>query len=232
MVDVTTNYHQKVIMNSFNAFSTLAEMSDIQIVQSFLSGNLKRETTLHNKKERELIAQKILSALLNTPLSSFRGILQSIPCSDNLTTADIPQFSNMETAMYYIPKLLVERNDSFSYRELGMLIHPCKSICAAAKYGENQAKLTISLALAQSTTKSGFAAISKSDLTEQFCQLSQNNKSDVLQKLCYRIPIVQAVVNCDDWMSSLDKKLSFLSDSMIKRRKHCCVDLICFALGE
>ena len=206
------------------------------IVQMFLSRMVNLDSQEFqkeiNQSTLDRVVMKLFNALLHTPLEIIPDLLTDVPCKTVFTTADIPQFSNMETAMYYIPRLLDESDSSLTYRELGMKIHPCKSLGAAAKYGENHAKVTMSIALAVPTKKDGFAAITKSAMTSAFCRLEQSEKSDVLQKLCYRIPIVQAVIKDDDWRSTLDTKIAFLSDSMIKRRRHCCVDLISYALGE
>ena len=214
----------------------IEHLSDLQIVQQFLLGNLNlNENALYNGVEQHdmsAYANRILDALLNTPLEVFPQILMSLSIKVKLSTADILQFSNMETAMYYIPKLLVDKDNCLTYRELGMMIHPCVSNMAAAKYGENHAKLTVAIALASTTKKNGCAAITRSILTVPFCALSQVNKNEVLQRLCFKIPLVQEIVKCEDWKAALDEKLSFLSDSMVKRRKHCCVDIISFALNE
>ena len=222
-------------LDSLHDINSYLNLTNEQIVQAFLQGNLDiaiSSTINHSDQVRTDYAQRILNSLLCVPLHVYPQLVKNIQRREKITTADILQFSNMETAMYYIPKLLDDKGDSFTYRELGMLIHPCKSMVAAAKYGENQAKLTMAIALANATKKDGFAAITKSLLTSQFCELSQSDKNDVLQRLCFRIPIVQEVVKYDNWRSALEEKLSFLSESMIKRRKHCCIDIICFALDE
>ncbi len=209
-------------------------MSDVQIVQAFLKNKLKPDAVENNTQLLDLgidYASVVLNAFLHVPLYRFPQLLVDIPCRDSLIAADIPQFSNLETAMYYIPKLLIE-NESLTYRELGMRIYPCKSIGAAAKYGENHAKLTVGLGLAKTTKKSGQIYIIKTDLTGLFCELPQSDKSDVLQKLCFRLPIVQEAARKKEWRIALKENLSFLTDSMVQRRMHCCVELISFALGE
>ena len=140
-----------------HSFLYTSSLSNEEVVKLFLKNQINLDASAIvediSLDETTIIARKIINALLSISLELYPTLLDKSIEDKVFCASDIPQFSNMETAMYYIPKLLFEERSVFTYSEIGNLIHNCKSEVASKKYGENHAKLTVMMGLACFTKK-------------------------------------------------------------------------------
>ena len=169
------------------------------------------------------ITKKFVKIILSTPLDIFSEIVKKISNREKVVPDNIPQFSDMATAMYYVPEVLKKAGTGLGYAEIGeKLLSNEKNNIANKKYGENHSKLAAMLDLAVVSKDSSSAVVSLSILGGAFCNLTSDEKDDILAKLCYRIPIIQKAICADDAEESLLCDMQCLA-STTKLRRLCNV---------
>lgn len=200
----------------------ITDMQEKMVVQY-----LKGSACCHDEKA----AKAIFDALVSIPLNDFPALLIKHAALCEVTTGSIPQFSDPTVSFYRIPKILAEKAPStISYVELGAMIYPSKGLGAQGKYGENHGKLAVALDLASCVKSNGHWVFGTTAMGRFFCKLKQDEKDQLLQRLCYRIPIIQHMVVSADATTEMEVCLSILSESTRNRRRSNVLDLYDFAI--
>ena len=177
----------------------------------------------------ETLAKQFIQILLKTSVSKIVEIIRSTKSRESVTAENIPQFSDLATAMYLVPKVLCETHAPISYAKMGRaILGGEKNDIADKKYGENHGKLAALLDLAVVSKDSVSATIYQSVLGEAFCSLSMQEKDEILTRLCLRIPIIQNAMCSNDEELSLQNDMAILSATTRTRRMSNVRDLINF----
>ena len=162
------------------------------IVLQFLSGQLDLDYLSANYKpdEQKNCISTLIESLLGTSIPALRKLLSSNEITSEISAANIPQFSNFATAAIYLPELLLNTRNQLTYREMGYaLFSETKSDGAADKYGQNHGSLAIQLGLATTIKICRKSVFCATPLTAEYCKLDHSSKMELLQRLCFRIPI-------------------------------------------
>lgn len=206
------------------------------IVLQFLMGKLDLDYLSGNYQtdEKESCITTLVNSLLSTPISRIRELLSSEPFTNRVSADNIPQFSNFATAVIYLPELLLLSRTQLTYREMGYsLFSETKGDVAAEKYGQNHGSLARQLGLAAIQKKDHKNVYCPTPLTAKYCQLEQTQKMELLQRLCFRIPIIQIAVVSETPTDAVDECLQKnLAKSTYTRRKSNVLEVLAFALGE
>lgn len=209
--------------------------SDIIVLQ-FLVGKLDLDFLSANYKpaEKEMCIVALIDVLINTPISKIISLLLSEGIATEVSATNIPQFSNFASAVIYLPELLLISHVPLTYRELGYsLFSETKSDGAAEKYGQNHGNLAMQLGLASSTKIGNRKGFCSTPLTVQYCQLEQSKKMELLQRLCFRIPIIQIAARSATPVDTIDECLQkTLAKSTYMRRKANVLEVLAFSFGE
>ena len=209
--------------------------SDI-IVMQFLLGKLNLDYLSANYQtvEKEKCITILINSLLSTSISRIRSLLLSEPFTNEISAANIPQFSNFATAVIYLPELLLVSNTPLTYREMGyLLFSDTKSDVAAEKYGQNHGNLAMQLGLASIKKHNYKNVYVPTPLTAQYCKLEQDKKMELLQRLCFRIPIIQIAAKSETPVNIIEEYLQKkLAKSTYIRRRSNVLEVLAFALGE
>ena len=139
-------------------------------------------------------AENLLNELGNTKVSELLQIIDSVEAQIQVDSLSLPQFGSLET-LIRVPEIMIATGiDGLSYSQLGFYLK-CDIAAkqqAIAKYGETHGKGACQLGIAQcQSSKIYFGA-----LTNAFHDISNENEKLRLAKfLCFRIPIVQTLLN-------------------------------------
>lgn len=214
----------------------LQTMPRDSIVLQFLIGKLDLDYLSENytKGETEKCIAALIEALLGTSIPRVKSLLSTVHLSSEVSAANIPQFSNFATAVIYLPELLLASQTQLTHIEMGYsLFSASKSDGAAEKYGQNHGNLAMQLGLASVTKKGRKTAYGPTPLTMQYCQLEQAEKMELLQRLCYRVPIIQVAAVSETPTHIVDEYLQKnLAKTTYRRRKSNVLEVLAFALGE
>lgn len=222
-VDFWLRFHDDELPSKEAVLAFLCKKENVEVL---------RESTLSLSTQLE-IAHHLIESMLAIPLASLPDLLKEAGCMECISAANVPQFSNFSSALFYLPKRLNETKCSMSNVEIGYALHQdCASELAARKYGENHAKLAVACGLAIPAQKDGCAGVQISLLGSAYCDYDTEMQIEILARLCYRIPIIQRAVISDDKKASIEESLSVLSTSVQKRRRHNVYELLAYALNE
>ena len=194
-----------------------------ELLEKYLSKQIDLQCLSYQNAEcnedRDEIINKFLKILLQTPKQDFEKIVKRISNKEKVAPDNIPQFSDLAIAMYYVPEVLKNAESPMEYAEIGAkLLSNEKNDIANKKYGENHSKLAALLDLAVVSKESSSAIVSLSNLGNAFCKLSNEEKDDLLSKLCYRIPIVQNAICAENIEDSLLDDMKCLASTTKTRR--------------
>lgn len=176
----------------------------------------------------------VADALVSTDLRDLISIIKQTPDRESVSTDNIPQYGDLSISMYLIP-IILEEVGPLNYIEFGkkLFFREGKNDEAYRKYAETHCKLAAQLDLARIEKNSSLGyQVSSSIMGKYFCTLSIEQKDLLLPKLCLRIPIIQEALLSKNRKESIEKNLSILSASTIKRRRTGVVDLVEFAAEE
>lgn len=208
---------------------------DVLVVQ-FLTNKLDLDYLSANYSDidKEHCISIIIDALLATPIPKVKELLASIPFDRKISADNIPEFSNFATAAVYLPEILLSADLPLTNRELGYsLFSETKNDIAAEKYGQTHGNLSWQLGLASIVRNNHKKFFCATPLTQKFCQLDQSKKIELLQRLCFRIPIIHAASVSDYPTDTVDINLkTVLAKSTFIRRRSNVLEVLAFALGE
>ena len=139
-------------------------------------------------------AEKLLNELGNMSIAELLKIIDFIEPLEQVDSLSLPQFGSLKTLIRVPEIMIVTGMDGLSYSQLGFYLKndvTAKQM-AIAKYGETHGKGVCQLGIAQcQDSKIHFGV-----LTNAFHAIPDENKKLRLAKLlCFRIPIVQTLLN-------------------------------------
>ena len=209
------------------------ETRHIELIEKYFSKEIDLQCLKYENSECGdnpiIFAKQLVHILLSVSVADIINVIKNISDREDVTAENIPQFSDLATAMYLVPKVLNESNLPITYAEMGRaILGGDKNDIADKKYGENHGKLAALLDLAVVSKDSVSATIYKSVLGEVFCTLSSQEKDDLLTRLCLRIPIVQNAICSNNEELSIQNDMSILSATTRTRRMSNVKDLINF----
>lgn len=212
------------------------KMPSEAVVLQFLVGKLDLDylSAHYQADEQEKCISTLMNYLLNTSIKRIRELLSSVPLTIEVSAANVPQFSNFATAVIYLPELLLISQTQLTYREMGYSLYSeTKTDGSAEKYGQNHGSLAIQLGLATNKKIGNKSVFFPTPLTAKYCRLEHANKMELLQRLCYRIPVIQKGAISETPVDIVDECLrKTLAESTYKRRKPNVLEVLAFALGE
>lgn len=188
------------------------------------------------KQKKEMLVDKLIGILLETSIEEIKLLLAvNRNKIEKATPKNIPQFSSLPIATIIVPNYLNEHQYGVDYMKLGYTSYSqCVSDGAAQKFGENHGKTAVLLDLAKiGKDKNGKSAFFPSLITDKYCSLEPEQKTELLARLCYKIPIIQKAVIADDPIKVVDtvsKKV--LSESTASRRRPNILELLAIALDQ
>ncbi len=182
---------------------------------------------------KEEVANILIKILIETPISTIIELLKASNNREPVTAENIPQFSDIANAIYGVLNVLYQENKVMTYSELGQVLsYGNKNNIADRKYGENQGKLAALLDLAVITKDDHSAIIKSSVMGQAITQLEEDSRNTAIQKLCFRIPIVQNAVLSSDVYNTICKDMVVIAASTRKRRLNNVKTLTDFALNR
>lgn len=215
------------------------KVSPDAMILNYLTGKLiLKDLVEESENQQQKIIDEgitiLISALTNTPIPRIIELLTSVPVEPSISASNIPQFSNFASAAMYLPTLLIDAQTPITYCEMGHALYSeTKSDLAAEKYGQNHGNLAVQMDLAQLTKKGQKKAFEPTILTPKYCQLKQEEKIEVLQRLCFKIPIIQVASISKDPIAKIDECLGkALAESTRDRRRANVNEILAFALGK
>lgn len=213
--------------------------SDDEIVTDYLTGKIDFQTLTKcdndfSENQKNEAVEIVIESLNHKPIDRIQELLKSKECIEKIVPANIPQFSNFASATIYVPELLVNSDEPYSYQQLGYsLFGDAKSDAAATKYGENHGKMAVLLDLATIEKGDHGKEFKPTVLAYHYCQMEQNEKMDLLTRLCYRIPIIQISALNDDPEKTAEQHMQrVLSYSTFLRRRSNTLEVLAFALEQ
>ncbi len=232
---MTNNFLARENKIRWNNVLSQAIPSDTIVIQ-FLIGELDLDdiSVNYQKEEKEKCITTLVNVLLGTPVSRIRELLSAEQFTAEVSASNIPQFSNFATAVIYLPELLLISHTPLTYREMGyLLFSETKSDGSAEKYGQNHGSLARQLGLASIEKKDHKSIYCPTPLTAKYCQLEQSEKMELLQRLCFRIPIIQMAAVSETPTDTIDECLKkTLAKTTYLRRRSNVLEVLAFALGE
>ncbi len=183
--------------------------------------------------DQKHLLEILVSTIINTNINH---ILKLIKNSNNLEAVEkdnIPQYSDLSTGLYGVTAALSRKKTALTYEELGHeLFYGEKKSGADMKYGENHAKLAAQLDLVIIRKHNSSLTVELSELGKYIKTLNNDDRDNLLAKLCLRIPIVQKASFANENKEDLIlKEIDILATSTRSRRFKNVCDLVEFSLG-
>ena len=151
--------------------------------------------------------------------SSFKDMLEIIDGFEPVFTInDIPQFSDISQLKTIVNCVA---NGASSYLELGENLDYgfLKNDVSNRKFGETHAKLAAMLDLIWINTKGNSLQLKPTPLGIRFASLDDQTQLGLVQKLLFRLPIIQKILrDAKSKQVSLDNLMQECSDKTKKRR--------------
>lgn len=136
-----------------------------------------------------------------------------------ITSADIPQFSDLYSCYHSVPDVLVRSDlESASYLKLGFLLrrpNETRNKIADTKYGENQGKTAVQLGLCYLDASYSFRITA---IGRYFYGLTSERQESLLPKLCLYLPILQNYYYEGAQWPVMEKYMTILKPSTANRR--------------
>ncbi len=199
-------------------------------LKSFLKATPESRAPLLNGSKEELnAAYDIISENL---LTDFFEIIERDISLPQLTAADIPCFSSLEKGASRVNEILEFSPDGLTFNQLGLQLMNSKKEGAQKKYGENQAKLALSMELVYFVKKSS-TLVCPTAWGAYLTQYPFEQKRDVIKKLLLRDPCVKTLLHFA-FLGPVRYYdiVSFLKPSTMIRRRTNVKCLVSFILSE
>lgn len=171
----------------------------------------------------DAISDRLIQILLKYSLNDIIDIILASENLENVSKDNIPQYSDLNDAIYGVNKILVDAGEELTFEDLGFYLgqlHENRNdgLIAQKKYGENHAKLATLLDLACINKTGNKSHIYSSELGKKFYFLSDGDKKNLTKKLCLRIPIIQKVFKVGS-VAQINEEIKILSVSTQNRRR-------------
>lgn len=199
-------------------------------IKNFLEVAPESSAPLLNGSEKELNAA--YDVISETPLVDFFEIVERNISLPQLTAASIPCFSSLERGASRVNEMLEFAPDGLTFDRLGLHLMNSKKEGAQKKYGENQAKLALSMDLVyfvKGTSTLVFPTAWGSYLT----QYTFDQKKNIIKKMLLRDPCVKTLLHFA-FLGPVRYYdiVSFLKPSTMIRRRTNVKCLVSFVLSE
>lgn len=202
-----------------NVISQLSEleMKNRDIILSFFNDNISLKKEDYASKEEYTAVIHYLITLLSgtTPADLIETIKKNYKHKE-ITSRDIPQFSDLSVALYDTPQKLHEQNArDLTYEQVGQLLWDSpRDIGADKKYGENHAKTAAQIGL--TSVENG--KINITDFGRIFLSHNPAIQASLLPALWLKSPLFHNYYGSANGESTLSLDISVLSESTRKRR--------------
>lgn len=220
MIDPSLWYRNTVINMNGNNYTLNSDF------WNNLLGNSEYEKVLlkayYTHADDSIINDKEKCSLLLQVLSKYPclDILKIIEEEDQLfeiDKKDIPQFSDFKDAYYQVPFVLANCGiKDVDYNKMGYMLRVEKrKEVADKKYGENHIKTSAQMGLCSFRN----CMANSNTLGSMFIKLSEEERDNLLPKLCLYIPIIHNYFKLGATDEIRDNMLSILSLTTQKRRR-------------
>jgi hypothetical protein len=210
-------------------------VSSIDVIKAYLLGDLD-----FNCMDEELkpdcsattsdLAMDLIDALKEVKMRDILSIIDHAEKLKKLEMSMIPQISDLEDATNNILSVLVD-NTEMSFREIGAVLDNgmAKGEVAQRKYGENHSKLAAMLDLVWINDSSNGKVVSLTPIGKHLSVLSRDERRTIIQKLYFRIPVIQHLFKESFKNEVFIKKILeavMMRDSTIERRRSSILKII------
>ncbi len=139
-------------------------------------------------------ADKILNELNSLKIDELLEIVDNHTKKHSIPVGDCPQFGKL-SILIDVPEKILE-NGYCSYAQLGVLLkgHSNDSYVARRKFGEYYGKTAALLGLICLRTNENDCGFTSSFLTAPFCKVEYKTQLILIQKLSFRVTIIQALL--------------------------------------
>ncbi len=168
--------------------------------------------------------EEYLLALIAIPFQDYLDFINKDIMSPVVLSFDVPQFSNIDAAIYGITDTLSSNElKGYRFEEIGEMLQPGKTtdIVANKKYGENHVKTASDLGLCFSYSGRYFL----SPIGLLFPKLTGYQQDQLISRFALRNNLVYTTIRQALQGKNVDiaDEISFLSESTVKRRKNNCL---------
>lgn len=199
-------------------------------IKRFIEGTQESSAPLFNGNEDELnAAYDVIKRIL---LTEYFEIVEKDSSLPTLNAACVPCFSNLEKGASRVNEILEFEPEGLTFDQLGYQLMNSKKPGAQKKYGENQAKLAMTMNLVY-FKKYSSTLVCPTAWGSYLTRYTFEQKQDVLKKLLLRDPCVRTLLHfaflgpvkyCDI--------VPFLKKSTMIRRRTNVRSLVLFILND
>ena len=178
----------------------------------------------------EMIVKRFIEMLLKYSVEEIVDIICDSEKLEKVTKDNIPQYSNLDDALFNVNRVLVQSEETMTYEDLGYYLEKEHSeeeanTVAQKKYGENHSKMAALMDLAVIGETGRRSTVYISVLGKEFYKIEEIVKVELAKRLLLRIPIIQnTFVNRS--MEQIDKDMDILSSTTKKRRRSNVINVI------
>lgn len=208
-------------------------VSEEDVLKAYFTKELDLECLGYRNAECKCNSSDIVKKLVDSILrKSAQSIIELIKESDqreDITKDNIPQFSNIDHALYEVVDILNLSMEILSFELIGYYltrndVEFVKNAVSNKKYGENHTKLATLIDLTVIDKLGVRAQIKLSELGKYYSKLDRNTKEKLAYKLCLRIPIIQNYFINNSEL--IEEDLNILSEETKKRRRSSVMNVI------
>lgn len=146
------------------------------------------ELKVYTDDQLNIVAEKIIEILKVVSVDNIISIIEANKAEiPEITTANIPQFSNINSIDDVLN--IVESSDQITFELIGYYINKNTSKGAQIKYGENHYKVAAAIGLTSFKKPFHVTALGK-----RYMSLSSEDKIIIRNKLFLLVPIVQKII--------------------------------------
>lgn len=199
-------------------------------LKNFIEAAPESSAPLLNGSEKELNAA--YNVISETPLVDFFEIIEGNISLPQLTAANIPCFSSLERGASRVNEILEFSPNGLTFDQLGLQLMNSKKEGAQKKYGENQAKLALSMDFVY-FVKSTSILVCPTAWGSYLTQYTFEQKKNIIKKMLLRDPCVKTLLHYAFWGPVRYYDIvSFLKPSTMIRRRTNVKCLVSFILSE
>ncbi len=176
-------------------------------------------------------ASWLCDTLKETPIEYLLNIIKHSGTREEITSANIPQYSNLADSLHSVVEILSKTGGAkLSFNDLGYYLDgKSKSNVARRKYGENHAKFSSLLDLALITSYGNVNYVEMSVLGRAYISYDTSTREIIASRLMLRIPIIQSLmINAQNQRVVIEDLLVGLSEPTMKRRRSKITELVSF----
>ena len=196
----------------------------------FLFPVSQQESSNYTDIQLEQVAKNLFTIIHNTSVEAIIDIIEANKeCISDLTSANIPQFSNIELINDVLD--VVNSTENITFSDIGYYLNKSASKGAQTKYGENHYKTA---ALLNLTTFEKPYSITY--LGKKYMILDTDTKENIRNKLFLKVPIVQSIAIDARYKKTVPMNIlkKYLSESTSIRRRtnvRTMIDYVCKSAG-